>query len=586
MEPEKAQTILAAAQRGKAARDAGACKLSKIWQALAMSDSKSLAEHCSSASAYDLCVTDPEGTTPLVAAIVEKKYDCARVLLGYEEALALPEAELKAWRLIQKSKAEAELEDTEEPVDVTDPEWQKEQSDAIFGPDADQYLFKSIVTIGIYRGTRAERDAGVEPTFDTEVTHRFGFGTALAPHGDIYVGSYGEGGLRSGEGASRLRSGCIYVGSWVDGKKHGEGMMSFPDGGVYKGAWAYGKRHGRGTFLYANGDAYTGEWHAGAKHGLGRYRQKELCCTYEGTWQHGVLMASKVISSDGSAFYGSFDKTGRPAGPGAYMLPNGSFVKGTYHAPPVEEEDADEPLPVLPSTWSTASMGVADTTQDALLKRGFCTVKPIVNAVIAGAPASGKGTQCEKIAHEFNLVHISTGDMLRQAAEDESDELGQQAKEHMEAGELVPDQLIIDMVAKRLNEPDCKEHGWLLDGFPRTEAQAKEMQKLFLVPSKAILLEVPDDVLVERVTGRRLDPETGKIYHMKFSPPDGEDAEEITARLTQRADDTEEALRTRLKSFAANKAALSAAFSDIIKVIDGNRAPDKVWEDVKKFLSA
>lgn len=107
---------------------------------------------------------------------------------------------------------------------------------------------------------------------------------------------------------------------------------------------------------------------------------------------------------------------------------------------------------------------------------------------------------------------------------------------------------------------------------------------MFLVPTKAILLEVPDDVLVERVTGRRLDPDTGKIYHMRFSPPTGEDAEEVTARLTQRADDTEEALRVRLKGFASNKAALSAAFSSIIKSIDGNRAPDAVWEDIKKFL--
>ena len=84
---------------------------------------------------------------------------------------------------------------------------------------------------------------------------------------------------------------------------------------------------------------------------------------------------------------------------------------------------------------------------------------------------------------------------------------------------------------------------------------------------------------------QRLDPDTGKIYHMKFSPPEGDDAEEIKARLTQRADDTEEALRTRLKGFAANRAALSAAFSTIIKTVDGNRAPTAVWDDIKKFLT-
>jgi len=129
----------------------------------------------------------------------------------------------------------------------------------------------------------------------------------------------------------------------------------------------------------------------------------------------------------------------------------------------------------------------------------------------------------------------------------------------------------------------------LLDGFPRTEEQAKEMEKLFLVPSKAILLDVPDDELVKRVTGRRLDPETGKIYHLEFNPPTAETEEEkeaIVARLTQRADDTEEALRSRLKGFAANRAAIAASFRDILKVVDGNRDKGIVWEDIKKFLTS
>jgi len=376
------------------------------------------------------------------------------------------------------------------------------------------------------------------------------------------------------------------VGSWADGKKHGDGFMAYPDGGVYKGQWAYGKRHGRGNFVYANGDTYTGDWHAGTKHGSGRYRQKALACAYDGTWQNGVLMGGKLNASDGSTFYGKFDSVGRPTMPGAYLFSNGSFVKGVYTAPPLEEADGDEPPPVQPAVWDGQQIGVADHTTDGNLRREMCAVKPIINVVIAGAPASGKGTQCEKIVEMLELVHISTGDMLRKAAEDESDELGQQAKAHMEAGELVPDELIIGLVAQRLNQDDCKRKGWLLDGFPRTEQQAKEMEKLFLSPTKAILLDVPDDVLVERVTGRRLDPETGKIYHMKFSPPEGEEAEAITARLTQRADDTEEALRTRLKGFAANKAAISSAFRDIIKHVDGNRDPKAVWEDIKKFLAS
>ncbi|KAL3894205.1 MAG: hypothetical protein SGPRY_013871 [Prymnesium sp.] len=381
MDPNKAQTVLASAQRGRKTRVDGASKLSKIWQAMRRADPKALAALCSAVAPSELRVLDPEGRTPLRAAIEQRQYDCAKVLLEYDEALSVGESELRAWRLIQKSKVEAELEDTEEPVDVTDADWQKEQSDAIFGPDADEYLFKSIVTIGVYEGARATRDPAVEPTFDSEVTHRCGFGTALAPHGDVFVGSFGAGGLRCGEGALRLASGGIYVGSWLEGLKHGPGMMAYPDGGVYKGSWEFGKRHGHGTFVYANGDAYTGEWHAGAKHGEGRYRQKEFCCTYEGTWQHGVLLSSKVVCSDGSAFYGKFDKTGRPTGAGAYMFSNGCF----------EEEDGEEPPTVLPSTWKGNVLGPADSTQDVLMKRDFCAVKPVINAVIAGPPASGKG---------------------------------------------------------------------------------------------------------------------------------------------------------------------------------------------------
>ena len=104
---------------------------------------------------------------------------------------------------------------------------------------------------------------------------------------------------------------------------------------------------------------------------------------------------------------------------------------------------------------------------------------------------------------------------------------------------------------------------------------------MLLVPTKAILLEVPDEVLIERVTGRRLDPETGKIYHMTFSPP----PPRVISRLTQRADDTEEALRSRLASYAKNKAAVAAAFAEVAKEVDGNRKPDDVWADIREFLT-
>ncbi|XP_054809406.1 adenylate kinase, chloroplastic isoform X2 [Prosopis cineraria] len=156
--------------------------------------------------------------------------------------------------------------------------------------------------------------------------------------------------------------------------------------------------------------------------------------------------------------------------------------------------------------------------------------------MISGAPASGKGTQCELITKKYGLVHIAAGDLLRAEIATGS-ENGKRAKEYMEKGRLVPDEIVVMMVKDRLLKPDSKENGWLLDGYPRSLSQATALKKFGFEPDLFILLEVSEDVLVERVVGRRLDPVTGKIYHLKYSPPENE---EIAARLTQRFDDTEE----------------------------------------------
>jgi len=227
--------------------------------------------------------------------------------------------------------------------------------------------------------------------------------------------------------------------------------------------------------------------------------------------------------------------------------------------------------------------------------------------VIAGPPAAGKGTQCEKIAAKYGLIHVSTGDMLRKAAEDPDNEDGQLAKEKMEAGELVPDELITRLLVARLDSEEVRDKGWLLDGYPRTEIQAREMEKYFLLPSKVILLDVPEEVLVERVTGRRLDPETGTIYHMQTKLPykldeEGNPMEEVDEegnktgkyvidedvmnRLEQRADDTEEALKTRLVTFAANRDAVASTFASIATTVDGNRDPEVVWGEIDAFLGS
>jgi adenylate kinase len=141
--------------------------------------------------------------------------------------------------------------------------------------------------------------------------------------------------------------------------------------------------------------------------------------------------------------------------------------------------------------------------------RSFATAK-VRRLIICGAPASGKGTQCEKIVEEFKIPHLSTGDMLRAAVKAGSP-LGKEARAYMDAGKLVPDSLVINLVKETLATPEFVNGGWLLDGCPRTAEQAKALQHANFNPDKVILLDVPDSALIERVTGRRSDPVTGAI---------------------------------------------------------------------------
>ncbi|XWS30722.1 hypothetical protein CRYUN_Cryun23aG0012800 [Craigia yunnanensis] len=182
-----------------------------------------------------------------------------------------------------------------------------------------------------------------------------------------------------------------------------------------------------------------------------------------------------------------------------------------------------------------------------------------LKVMISGAPASGKGTQCELITQKYGLVHIAAGDLLR-AEIAAASENGKQAKEYMEKGELVPNEIVVMMVKERLLQPDSQEKGWLLDGYPRSSSQAAALEDFGIRPDLFILLEVSEDILVERVVGRRLDPFTGKIYHLKYSPPENKD---IASRLTQRFDDTEEKVKLRLRTHHQNVEDVLSLYKDI-----------------------
>mmetsp|Transcript_20509 Transcript_20509/g.62516 ORF Transcript_20509/g.62516 Transcript_20509/m.62516 type:complete len:277 (-) Transcript_20509:170-1000(-) len=171
--------------------------------------------------------------------------------------------------------------------------------------------------------------------------------------------------------------------------------------------------------------------------------------------------------------------------------------------------------------------------------------------------------------------------MLR-AAVAAGSEVGLKAKEAMESGQLVSDEIIIGIIKDRLAETDCQTKGWLLDGFPRTRAQADALAEAGITADIFLLLDVPDSALVERVVGRRTDPVTGKIYHMTFSPPEND---EIAARLTQRADDTEEKVVTRLQNYHSNLNAILECYTDVMVRIDGNRNKSDIYKKIQTVLT-
>ena len=168
--------------------------------------------------------------------------------------------------------------------------------------------------------------------------------------------------------------------------------------------------------------------------------------------------------------------------------------------------------------------------------------------ILLGAPGAGKGTQANFIKEKYNIPQISTGDMLR-AAIKAGTELGQAAKKVMDAGGLVSDDIMIGLVKDRLKEADCA-NGYLFDGFPRTVAQADAMKDNGINVDYVLEIDVPDELIVERMSGRRSHPGSGRVYHTKFNPPKVDNVDDITGEpLVQRDDDKEETVKKRLEVY-------------------------------------
>lgn len=213
-----------------------------------------------------------------------------------------------------------------------------------------------------------------------------------------------------------------------------------------------------------------------------------------------------------------------------------------------------------------------------------------IQLLFLGAPGSGKGTQSEKIVEDYGIIQLSTGDMLRNAVK-KGTELGKMAKSFMDAGKLVTDDLIIQMMKERLKEDDCK-NGFILDGFPRTLIQAEALDEMLnsdlgSALTDIISLEVPDEPIIERLSGRRVSPLTGKIYHIKFNPPAMNGmSEDGKTSLIHRDDDKPETIKERLKVYHTQADIVKNYYKNTgnLKLINADRDPENIYKDIQLFL--
>jgi adenylate kinase len=213
------------------------------------------------------------------------------------------------------------------------------------------------------------------------------------------------------------------------------------------------------------------------------------------------------------------------------------------------------------------------------------------NWILLGAPGAGKGTQAVKLVETFKIPQISTGDMLREERRQGTD-LGKKAGEFMDKGALVPDEVLIAMIGKRLEQADAAD-GFILDGFPRTIGQAEALDRMLGDKGRridrVIAIEVPASAIVPRITGRRSCPACGAPFHVTFKPPKVADTcDACGGKLVQRGDDTEAAVVKRLEAYDKMTAPLFAYYEakGTLKKVDGDGAMDAVWQRVKEAASA
>ncbi len=211
--------------------------------------------------------------------------------------------------------------------------------------------------------------------------------------------------------------------------------------------------------------------------------------------------------------------------------------------------------------------------------------------ILLGPPGAGKGTQAETLCEAFNIPHISTGNMLREAVDEET-ELGLEAKALMDAGILVSDEVIVGLVEDRISKGDCK-NGFLFDGFPRTIPQAQALVDRDIPIDAVIEIHVPDQDIIERMSGRRMHPGSGRNYHVIYNPPKIDGKDDLTGEdLVQREDDEPETVKDRLKVYEDQTAPLIDFYSEMSKQeklkyikVSGTSTPEEVSSEILSMLN-
>jgi adenylate kinase len=212
-----------------------------------------------------------------------------------------------------------------------------------------------------------------------------------------------------------------------------------------------------------------------------------------------------------------------------------------------------------------------------------------LNLILLGPPGAGKGTQADRLTQDFAVAYIPTGDLLRKAVADGTP-LGEQAKSHMDAGELVPDDIIIGVILAEVDSEAARD-GFLLDGFPRTVGQAEaldaELDAMGRKLTAVLLIEAPDDEIVRRLSGRRVS-ESGRVYHVEFDPPKVEGIDDVDGTpLVQREDDEPDTIRRRLQVFHEQTAPLVDFYEQRgqLRRFDGTRSPTEVHDHIRAAIS-